>query len=180
MTVSKLHDFHLVMDVGMKGELMDLDIYKEAGSLSGVIVKILRLIGPVIRREHKWGKQRESKYLPVCENPDEAREEVHAYLPENVYRELKLLHADLNVYSIAQLVRGFLRFFLDLVKEYGESVYKELKKIFKRWKDDSRKNRLTPREAKRQLLQILGHLPGRNRLVNIYNKDFSPFWIFLL
>ena len=180
MAVLKLHDFHLMMDVGMKGELMDLDIFREVGSLSGTIVKILRLISPVIRREHKWGDQRESRYMRVCEDPNEVRDEVHAYLPENLYRELKLLHADLNVYSIAQLLRGFLRFFLFMVGEFGADVYRELKRLFKSWKDLERKERLTPGRLKRQLGLILLHLTGKNRLVNVYSDDFSPFWIFRL
>ena len=109
MATSGLHEFHFVLDRGMKNNLMDLELYRKIGNLSGVITRVLTLIAPVIKREHKWGEQMSSRYLPVCEDPDEIREHVHAYLQEEVYRELKLLHQDLNCYSIAQLLRGFLR-----------------------------------------------------------------------
>ena len=180
MLKSYLHEFHFILDTGMKEELKNLSIYKELGSLSGIIVKILWLIGLVIRREHKWGEQRESRYMPVCDNPDELREHVHVYFPRELYRELKLLHADLNCFSIAQLVREFLRIFLDLVKEFGNNVFMELERMFKVWNEEIDKTRLTPRGYIRQLWKVIQHLPGKNRLVNMYNGQFSPFWIFRL
>ena len=124
--IDELHDFHFVMDKGMKEALTRLYIKEEKRSLSGIIVMILSLIGPLIKKEHLWGEQRKSRYLAVCNNPDEVREHVHVYFPKDVYRELKLMHQDLNVFSIAMVVREFLRFFLDLVKEHGDNVFQEL------------------------------------------------------
>ena len=175
-----VHVFHFVVDREMKKNLKNLDMYEETGCLSGVIVKIFSLLAPLIKKEHKWGKQRVSRYLPVCDDPDEIREHVHVYFPGKVYRQLKLIHQDLNVYSIAQLVRGFLRFFLDLVNGYGNNVLHELKRLFKQWKEEDSKTRLTPRQTVRQLLQIIQHFSGKNRLINIYDRQFSPSWIFLL
>ena len=180
MATECLHDFHLVMGRGLKEDLRSLDMYKESGSLSGVIVRILSLFEPVMDREHRWGEQRFAKYLPVAGDPDEVREDVHVYLQEGVYRRVKLMHADLNFYSVAQLVRGLLTFFIGLVKEYGDNFYKELKKWFSQWNEENDENRLTPRRFMRQLLQIIRHLPGKNRLVTIYNEKYSPFWIFRL
>ena len=175
-----MHVFHFVMNRGMKKDLRNLDMFEKKGSLSGVIVKIFSLLTPLIKREHKWGEQRMSRYLPICNDPDEVREHVHVYFPGEVYRQLKLIHQDLNVYSIAQLLRGFLGFFLALVKKYGNNVFQELKKLFEQWKNEDGKNRLTPREIVRQLLLIIQHFSGKNRLINIYDRQFSPFWIFLL
>ena len=180
MEILDLHEFHFIMDSNMKGELKDLKAYKEVGSLSGVIVKILLLLIPVLEREHKWGEQRFSKYRLVNEDPEIERTSVHAYMPDSMYRRLKLMHSDLNFYSIAQLTRGLLLFFLDLVKEYGDGVYNELRNIFKNWKMVDEKNKLTPWKFIRQLVKILQHLPAQNRLVNIYGGQFSPFWIFRL
>ena len=180
MGTGYLHDFHLVMAKGMKEDFRSLDMYKESGSLSGVIVKVLSLLEPVINREHQWGDQRMSRYMPVSRDPDEVREDVHVYFPEDLYRRFKLMHQDLNVFSIAQLVRGFLNFFIRLVKQYGDNVYQELKQWFKQWNEESEKNRLTPLRLVRQLLRIIRHLPDQNRLVNIYDGQFSPFWVFRL
>ena len=178
MSKSDYHEFHLVMDRGMKKNLTSLDMYKDVGSLSGVIVKIFSLLIPIIMREHKWGKQRMSRYLPVCKDSDEVRDHVHVYFPMDKYRQLKLMHQDLNVYSIAQLVRGFLNLFLSMVNEFGDDVYQELTKLFMRWKEEMGKNHLTPRNFLRQLIIILRHIQGNNRLVNCYNSNYSPFWIF--
>ena len=175
-----VHVFHFILDREMKKKLKNLCIFKKSGSLSRVIVKIFSLLAPLIKKEHKWGEQRVSRYLPVCDDPDEIREHVHVYFPGEVYRQLKLIHQDLNVYSIAQLVRGFLSFFLALVNEYGNNVFQELKRLFTQWKDEDGKTRLTPRQIVRQLLQIIQHFSGKNRLINIYDRQFSPSWIFLL
>ncbi|MBN2441425.1 MAG: hypothetical protein JXJ04_08760, partial [Spirochaetales bacterium] len=102
---------------------------------------------------------------------------VHVYVPDELYRELKLLHQDLNFYSIAQLVRELLDFFLGLVDVYKNKVFIELKKIFARWKAEDEETRLTPRESIRQLLKLIRFLPGKNRLITIYDNNYSPFWI---
>jgi hypothetical protein len=175
-----LFEFHFVMGRDMKNDLKNLAMYEQTGSLSSVIIKILSLLHPVIEKEHKWGEQRMSRYMPVSNNPDEKREHVHAYLPASLYRRLKLMHQDLNCYSIAQLVRGFLEFFLDLVKVHGDDVLQALQRVFKKWKEEDKRNRLTARKFVRQLRVILRHLSGQNRLINIYNGHYSPFWIFRL
>ena len=180
MTLSHLHEFHFIMDRGMKNNLMDLELYQKMENFSGVIMGILSLMGPVIKREHKWGEQRSSRYLPVCNDPDEIREHVHVYLTEKVYRELKLVYQDLNCYSIAQLIREFLRYFLDLIDEYEDKSFDELQRLIRQWNKQDEKNRLTHREVIRQLWKIVQHLPGQTGLINIYSRDFSPFWILRL
>ena len=111
MLSSHSHEFHFIINKSMKERLTRLDMYEKAGNLSGIIVKILSMLSPILKKKHKWGKQRKSRYLPISSHPEEIREHVHAYFPENVYRELKLMHQDLNYYSIAQLIREFLRLF---------------------------------------------------------------------
>ncbi|MBN2442786.1 MAG: hypothetical protein JXJ04_15625 [Spirochaetales bacterium] len=177
MTAKCIHDFHFIMDSGLKDKLQSINWLKKPVSLSGIMVMILELLIPVIRKEQKWGRQRLSKYMAVCDDPEKKREHVHAYLPEELYRELKLLHQDLNFYSIAQMARGFLIFFLDLADMYKDNVIQELNKIFSRWKSEDHQTRLTPREFLRQLWKIIQFLPGSNRLVTIYDNQFSPFWI---
>jgi hypothetical protein len=177
MCKKEVHDFHCVMDHGMKGKLRDLKIFRSSRGLSGIIVEILKVLSPVVKNEHKWGEQRKSRYKAVCADPDEVRESVHVYLPVSLYRELKLMHQDLNFYSIAQMVREFLEWFLEYVDKCKGDALAELKKIFSQWAEDEKNSQLTLCEYIRQLFRIVRHLPGRNRLVNIYNKDFSPFWI---
>ena len=118
-----------------------------------------------------------SRYKAVCPNPDEVREHMHVYLPERLYRELKLLHQDLNFFSIAQMVREFLAWFLEFVDGCTGDAISELKTIFSQWAENEKNSRPTLCGYLRQLFRIIRHLPAGNRLVNIYDKDFSPFWI---
>ena len=118
--------------------------------------------------------------MPVSKNPDEMREHVHAYLPVDLYRELKLIHQDLNFFSIAQILRGFLEVFLALVEKFGDNILQELKSMYKQWEKEAGKTSLTLRQYLRQLRIIVQHIPGENRLLNLYDDHFSPFWIFKL
>jgi hypothetical protein len=178
MSENCVHAFHFVLNRGMKKRLKGLDVFKNSRSLSGTMVKILQLLIPVFRKAHKWGKQQMSRYKLVCDNREEIRDQVHMYIPGELYRELKLLHQDLNTYSIAQLVRCFLRFFIGLVDIFKERVLRELNKLFTRWRKDDEELQLTSHEFMLQLLKIIQHLPGKSRLITIYDNQFAPFWIF--
>ena len=172
-----MHDFHFILDRGTKERLMDLEVFEGSRGVSGMIVEILRVLAPVVRREHRWGEERMGRYKLVCEDDDEIRDHIHAYVPLEMYRELKLLHQDLNVYSIAQLVRGFIVWFLEFADGCEGDVFGELEKVFTCWAEEDTETRLTSREYVRQLVMILRHLPKKNKLVNIYDYKFSPFWI---
>ena len=74
-----------------------------------------------------------SKYKLVNNNIEIKRESIHIYLPEMFYKQLKAMHHDMNYYSIAQLLRRMLRFFLGLMKLYGKRSIEELKTILKEW-----------------------------------------------
>ena len=180
MISSELHEFHFVIAKNMKKGLENLDIFKGIISLSEIVVKILSLLTPVIKQEHKWGKQRMSRYMYVSPDPAEKRMHAHAYLPVDLYRELKLIHQDLNFFSIAQIVRGFLEVFLVLVEKHGDNIFQELEQMYKQWGKMANATRLTLREYVRQLWIVIQHLPEGKRLINIYNEHFSPFWILRL
>ena len=133
------HEFQFVMGRQMREEIKGLDLYKDVGSMSGSIVKILFLLSPILKLGHKWGKQQESKYQYVSGDPDEKREFVHVYFPAEMYRQLKLMHQDLNVYSIAQIVRRVLWFYLGLVCVYGDDVKKILQLLYTQWNKEQKK-----------------------------------------
>lgn len=173
------HEFHFVVNKVMKERLKELGLYVKSGSLSGVIKEVLKYLAPVIKREHDWGSQRISRYMLVSE-PGEGSVHVHAYFPQELYREIKVLHADVDSFSIAQLVRGFLGFFILLEDEYGDRVLEELEKMYKGWDVERKANRLTCRQMIRQFKRIIQHIPKETGLVTIYNKDFAPFWIMRL
>ncbi|MBN1700103.1 MAG: hypothetical protein JW881_21510 [Spirochaetales bacterium] len=180
MIKADTHEFHFIIPVSMKNNLKNLSFYGSTGSMSGVVARIVSFIDPLITKEHQWGRQRMSRYKPVSSLPDEKREHIHVYFPEEIYRKIKLLHSDLNCYSMAQFLRGILRLFLWFVERYGVDVFQKFKKVFNRFKREDKDLRHDPRMNLRQLFRIIRHIPGKNRLVSIYTHDNSPFWILRL
>jgi hypothetical protein len=176
----KKHEFHFVIPRNMTESLKKLRVFKKTMGFSKTVTKILKVLHPVIKVEHKWGEQRMSKYRYVSEDKDEKRDHVHAYLDEKVYRELKLIHQDLNFYSIGQIVRMFLDFFLELVKEYGRNVFSVLASNYKRWKSQAKDCRRTLREEVRQLSELLPFIEGGSGHLTIYNDSFAPLYFLRL
>ena len=174
-----VYDFHFIMDEQMKDELMGLDMYSKSGSFSGLIVEILLLLLPRIEREHFFGKERMSCYELVHEDDEVIRENVHVYMPGDLYRHFKLMHQDLNFYSMAQLIRLFLRWFLDLVNLYGDNFGRELEKLMKKMEEEN-KTKCLSWEKLLQLWQLIYQKPYLNKLLSIYNSKFSPARIFRL
>jgi hypothetical protein len=169
------HEFHFIISRNMREKLERVSIFKKPMSLSGMVVRILSELAPVIKAVHTSGKQRMSKYTHVSPHPEDEREHIHVYLDENIYRELKLVHHDLNFYSIAQIIRMFLELFLVWVDGYGENIFHVLKSIQKRWKEKIKKNRLTLRKKLRHLFEIIQSMPGKHGLLTIYDIHFVPF-----
>ncbi|MBN2536102.1 MAG: hypothetical protein JXB88_24690 [Spirochaetales bacterium] len=176
MDLPELHEFHFVIAQSMRIRLEELDVFKGLHKISRSVVRILLLLVPVIKREHDWGKQRDSCYKYVSPDPNENRVHAHAYLPEDLYRKLKLIHQDLNFFSMGQIVRFFIKVFFKLVDEYKEDVLKELERMYKEWEKEARGSRLTLRQYIRQLRIVVQHLRPRKRIITIYDHRFMPFW----
>ncbi|MBN2532513.1 MAG: hypothetical protein JXB88_06450 [Spirochaetales bacterium] len=180
MESPKLHEFHFVLTQRMKVRIEGLHVFKGLHSISGIIARILLLLVPVIKREHDWGKQRYSRYMYVSPDRRESRVHAHTHLPEDLYRKLKLIHQDLNFFSLAQIVRFFLELFLLLVKLYKDGILQELERMYKQWRKEERDTRLTLSQYMRQLRIIVQHLPAGKRIINVYDGHFTPFWRFRL
>ena len=89
------------------------------------------------------------------------------------------MHQDLNFYSMAQLIRLFLRWFLDLVNLYGDNFGRELEKLMKKMEEEN-KTKCLSWEKLLQLWQLIYQKPYLNKLLSIYNSKFSPTRIFRL
>ena len=171
------HDFHYVIAKGMLEGLAGLRVFKKCMSFSGIVAQIISELAPVVKAAHKWGRQRKSRYRFVVNDPGDTVCHVHTYLDEDVYRELKLIHHDLNFYSMAQILRMFLGLFLGLVDKYGDNVFRVLKWIFKQLKKYDSDNRLTLREKMLQLLAIIRFIQGERGHITLYDHHFEPFWM---
>ena len=174
---SKLYEFHFRIDLEMERELTNLELYKNQKKFSRLIINIIKILCPRLENELLVGRQRNNRYKLVNSNTKIERKSVHVYMPCSMYRKLKLMHHDLNFYSIAQLLRWILRFFLNLNKEYGENVVNKLKKLLMQWREKSKVRRYKIKPV-RQLLHFIYQKPNRSRFLTIYSNTYSPISIY--
>ena len=175
-----MHDFHFVINQKMKSQITETHAYTQTGSLSGCIKSILALLLPVARREHEWGEQRKSEYLFVKAKDDDKLADIHVFLPKSGYRRLKMLHHDLDFFSIAQLVRFLIAVYLELFRQYGDDIEIELNKLFSQWEQEERQLKRESRNKIRQLLLFVRNSLSKYPIITIYDRDCSPFWVLRL
>jgi hypothetical protein len=177
--VKKVYKFHFKMDAEMMSDVTGLSMFKRAGNISKLINRILTLLSPRIEEKHLKNDQMMSRYEFVCENKEIERKNVFVYLPDKIYRALKLMHQDLNYYSMAQLMRLVLRVFLGLVKEFGEDVEFKLLVLYRQWKAkrDSRKYEWKP---VKELLHFIYQKPRMSRFLTLYSNKFQPISFYRL
>ena len=175
----KIYKFHFKIDIEMKNSLKGLPMFKKAGNISRLILRILTLLSPGMEKKHLKGEQHYSRYEFVCEDKEIERKSVYVDLPEKLYREFKLMHQDLNYYSMAQLLRLVLRVFLGLVAEFGDAVESKLLELYREWKKkrDFRKHEWKPVE---ELLHFIYQKPRISRFFTLYSNRFAPIGIYRL
>ena len=171
------HEFHFILDQQSKRQLIKQKIFKGTHGLSNIIVSILRIMYPRMEKEHLFGRQRNSHYQKITSDPEQKRCSVHVYLPVDLYRRLKLIHHDLNFYSIAQCLRFIIHLFLELLADNRIDLKQHLIKLGKGWQKQNAKSTLSVNKI-RQLLNS-AKIPIQNlQLINLYNQHYSPLIIF--
>ena len=176
----KEHKFHMMIGRKMRESLESLPGFSDDKDVPGLIGKILTFLKPLLEKEHQQCKQQYSRYRLVSPDRTEEREHMNLDLPEKVYRFLKIMHQDMNFYSIGQIIRKYLELFLKLVKLFGAKTLIVLNMIFNKWRKNDQKHGFTVREKLIQLRNMLHYIPGRNRLLTLYKRDYSPFRVFRL
>jgi hypothetical protein len=129
-----LHDYHFKLNEESKKKLKKIS--EDMGvSLSATIVVLFEKFLPFVEKNHFNSKEKDSKYKIIA-NPKEKRFSVHSYIPENLYRKMKHLHHDLNIFSMAQVVRKMIDLFIFGYLKYGLNKFIEvLNKINDIWKN---------------------------------------------
>ncbi len=92
------------------------------------LVIIFTIMIPLLKKEHFTGEERGNKYQVFT-----AFKRIHLYIDEKIYRELKLVHSNLNFFSIAAIVRFLIEeFFKRLVESKGDEreIKKEMDEIW--------------------------------------------------
>jgi hypothetical protein len=128
----KTHDLHFIMTDKLYFQLSNM-AHEMNKSLSSTIFMMIENFMPFIEKNNISFQDKESCYQLVG-IPGEERVDVHAYIPEEYYRRLKQLHHDLNVYSLGQIIRKIIEYFLKACVKYGaDGLLKKLRGIMEKW-----------------------------------------------
>ncbi|HOJ63699.1 MAG TPA: hypothetical protein PLE45_04690 [Spirochaetota bacterium] len=94
---------------------------KKTKNLSVIVREIILLIIPVLRIKHIYEDRRYKDYKFI-----NATEKIRVFLPEEIYNELKLVHDQLNSFSIATLIRELLEIYFSGIETYGEEKFMKM------------------------------------------------------
>ncbi|MBN2534330.1 MAG: hypothetical protein JXB88_15690 [Spirochaetales bacterium] len=175
----KMIIFHFKMDSKMIDDLKKIDLFQRTLCLDRTINHILLQFFSVIEKEHLYGVQRHSRYELINEDKNVKRKHITVYLPEFMYRRLKMLHDDLNFFSIAQLFRWVISGYVDFVKRYGSRWIRKLVTIIRRWQKDTRNSRFLLTYI-HQLFECTTELVWLIQKYALYSLHFSPYRDFFM
>ncbi|MBN2534207.1 MAG: hypothetical protein JXB88_15055 [Spirochaetales bacterium] len=170
----KMTIFHFKMDIKMIEDLKKLELFQKTRSMAETINHILLQFFTVIEKEHMFGVQRESRYELINGDMNVKRKHVTVSIPDYMYRRLKMLHDDLNFFSIAQLFRWVISGYVDFVKRYGNKWVRKLVTIIRRWQKDTRNSRFLLTYI-HQLFESNNELSWIIQKFDLYCLHFSPY-----
>ncbi|HOL57486.1 MAG TPA: hypothetical protein PLD75_08015 [Spirochaetota bacterium] len=113
LNCSNNHELHFVLTSAMKEKLSKI-AKKENISLSKLILYVLQKFSDRIKKRYCFGCEDENVYEKI-----EADASIHFYIPKEEYRFLKKIHADLNFFSMAKLIRAILEIFIEEYERMG-------------------------------------------------------------
>ncbi|HPP03666.1 MAG TPA: hypothetical protein PK351_02475 [Spirochaetota bacterium] len=113
LNYKKDHEIHFVTTSKMKKKLAKI-AKKEKISLSKLICYVSQKFSDRIKKRYCFGPEDENVYERL--NADAS---IHFYLPQEDYRFLKKIHADLNFFSMAKLLRSILEVFIEEYERIG-------------------------------------------------------------
>jgi len=113
LNYKKDHELHFVVTSTMKKKIAKI-AKKENISLSKLIYYVLQKFSDRIKKRYYSGPEDENVYERL--NADDS---IHFYLPKEDYRFLKKIHADLNFFSMAKLLRFILQVFIEEYEKMG-------------------------------------------------------------
>jgi len=126
------HELHFILGKRLYNELIELSrVYKK--SISKTMVLIFDSLDTFIEKNDLMAKEKGSRYS-IIDKENNERHDVHCYIPETQYRKLGFTCQNLNFYSMAQVIRKLIEYFVRARLKYGfEDLVKKLNKIKELW-----------------------------------------------
>ncbi len=97
-------------------------------SCNKCLIIIFNMMIPLFKKEHFTGEERGNKYQVFT-----AVKRIHLYLDEKIYRELKLIHSNLDFFSMAAIVRFLIEEFFKRFEENNgdeKAIEREMEEIW--------------------------------------------------
>ena len=175
--VKKMSKFHIKLDEEMLDKIADLPQFQQIMSFSGVIRQILESLYPQLEGEHKENTQRWSQYELIHEDLSVKRKNINVSMPYSLYKHLKLVHHNLDTYSIAILVRAMIKCYFSLREEAGDDVDAKLEKEVLQWNQDNAYNKHNVNHEHH--LTLFWYLKReKSTYVVFYDDKFAPIIVY--
>lgn len=122
---NNMHDFHFIIDDVDYLKLKEMR-RKYKISVSEITRQILNKMTPFLEKIHLFKCEEISEQKRI-KNPKHQ----HVYIEESVYRKIKQIHDNNNIYSMGIIIRNIIKIFLKYHEKYGLD---KLMKILDRYK----------------------------------------------
>lgn len=153
-----MKDFHFTANSIMKNKILQFG-KKYNYNISQTIRSVVKTVSFYLDRKHYFEEEDRNVYSKVY-----ADCEVHLYISEEEYRKIKIIHANMNFYSMAKLVRWMIELFFDVADRLGNKVYQ----YFNMERTDFLKKLENSRRIVKQSSRIKSNIPA----VSIAYNDF--------
>ena len=142
-----IREFNFVIGQELHDKIKD---YSEKRNISynNAVIIIFNIMIPLLKKEHFTGVERKNKYQRIT-----AVKRVHLYLDIKIHREIKLIHSNLDFFSMAILVRFLIEEFFKRL-EKNKNNEEKVKKAMEKMKEKFNKNGGWEKVRKGQLCEI--------------------------
>ncbi|HOL57852.1 MAG TPA: hypothetical protein PLD75_09885, partial [Spirochaetota bacterium] len=133
--------FEFVVNKDLYEKIKNLKNQKNK-NLSAIVRDIMLKMAFFLTKKHIEEPIRKKDYPRV-----NASKKIRTFLPEEVYNQLKMLHHQLNTFSMATLVREIMEVYFEGIEEYGEEKFMEIMKKVSEEIEMMRKNKVRVRKV---------------------------------
>ena len=127
-----IREFNFMIGQELHNKIKDYSDRKNI-TYNNAIIIIFNMMLPLLKKEHFTGVERKNKYERIT-----AVKRVHLYLDIKIHREIRLIHSNLDFFSMAILVRFLIEEFfkrLEKNKNNEEKVKKAMENMEKKFND---------------------------------------------
>jgi len=159
-----MFEFEFVVNKDLYEKIKNLKNEKNK-SISSIVRDILLKMLSFLTKKHIEEPIRKKDYPRI-----NATKRIRAYLPEEVYNQLKMIHHQLNTFSMATLIREILEVYFEGIEEYGEEEFMNIIKKVSDEIESMRRNKVRVKKIGQDIPRPIAKL---YRYLTYFSYDFS-------